>query len=102
MLSNIPESAQHAYSAMLDAEDEASEMESRGMAWCEDCESYVSRVRPVKINGHMVDRCRECRPFDRPCEACGKAEAMKGHDGCLACTIEGDLDDVQAEIAGMA
>lgn len=100
-LSNIPESAQSAYADLMDREDEASEMDSRGMAWCDQCESYVSRVRTVKINGEMVDRCRECKPFDRPCEACGNAEAMEGCDGCLACEIEGDLHDVQREIARM-
>jgi hypothetical protein len=102
MLNNIPESAQYAYSALLDSEDEASEMESRGMAWCDGCYEFKSSTRDVKWNGFMEPFCRDCRPFDRPCEACGKAEAAPGLDGCVPCTIEGDLYEELAEIAGMA
>lgn len=100
-LSNIPNSAQCAYADMMDRDDEAATMDDSGMAWCDDCESYMSSVRPVKVNGKMVDRCLDCRPFDRPCEACGKAEAMERQDGCLACEVEGDLHEVQQEIARM-
>lgn len=76
--------------------------EAGGMDRCADCFIFSSDVRNVFSNGITSPFCRECRPLDRPCEACGKAEAIEGYDGCLACTVEGDLHDVRAEIAGMA
>lgn len=73
--------------------------EAGGMDMCADCFIFSSDVRHVFSNGITSPFCRDCKPFDRPCEACGKAEALEGQDGCLACTIEGDLLDVRAEIA---
>lgn len=68
-------------------------------SWCVGCDDFKDSTRDVKWNGVIEPICRDCRPFDRTCEACGKAECLPGLDGCLACTIDGDLHDVRAEIA---
>lgn len=90
---NVPDSAQHAYEQMSDRDDEAALIESAGMSYCDDCDEYKSSTRTVRENGRDVERCRDCRPLDRPCEACGKAEAVDGVC-CLDCCVEGDLEAI--------
>lgn len=70
------------------------------MDMCADCFIFSSDVRNVFSNGITSPFCRDCRPFDHPCEACGLAEAHTGCDSRLACEIIGDLHSVRAEIAG--
>lgn len=74
--------------------------ETHWLSWCDECEVYQSSTRDITINGFTKSLCRDCRPFDHPCEACGLAERHPGCDSCLACEIIGDLHSVRAEIAG--
>lgn len=94
---NVPDSAQSSYISLLDAEDECAVMERRGMAWCYDCNRYMSSTREVRVPGGMQPLCRECRPFDRPCEYCGRAEREPGFDGCLTCEVANDLAEIARE-----
>lgn len=88
MLNNIPDSAQSSYASLLDAEDECAVMERRGMAWCFACELYKSSTRELLSCGVIYPVCRDCCPFDLPCECCGRAERMPGFDGCPTCEAE--------------
>lgn len=90
---SIPDSADLSYNQMQDGLDEAALIESAGMSYCDSCDEYSSSTRTVRQNGQDVSRCRDCRPLDRPCEACGKAEAVDGVC-CLACCVEGDLEAI--------
>lgn len=97
MPSNIPDSAAIAYEVMMQNADVAAQMEELSMAMCDDCEMFQPDTRAVRFNGYTQNMCRDCRPFNRTCEACGKDEAIEFGDGCLKCEIIGDLNWLELE-----
>lgn len=56
---------------------------------CWQCDETYD-TREVKFCGITRYACRDCRPFDHPCD-CGKGECLPGTQECLSCAIAEDL-----------